>query len=380
MGILERALVISIRAVLQGDNSWVRRWKAPPGTTLERKGITEMAAAPDILFHRYFQQQPAYRRAIYRGKQELDAIEPPLQDLLRALQANLNEALRNERQDVPEHVPHPPFHMDFIDSDDANALAFTEGDYSFIGITVALIRRIWGICLPLVQAPDVGILLGLPLDTEERRTRLHALFFRLQLNFVTTHEYTHHVHGHTGESSLDSPFASEINSNDENCDMETQVFELDADTYGAYHVLANLYATERAYAAELLGFDGSAPDREDQKLFACFVLAAGSFLFVRRSTVLTPENIYRLCHPAQATRMDFIMRSAVGWCRIHRPALAAWMNPDIFGRIMNTVATVMPGADGGHGWAAQTRFLQTEVGDAYMKSLARDLEHYIQNL
>src|SRR5882724_2185367 len=49
---------------------------------------------------------------------------------------------------VPEHVPHPPFYMDFVDSEDANAMAFTEGDYSFIGITVALIDRIWGICLP----------------------------------------------------------------------------------------------------------------------------------------------------------------------------------------------------------------------------------------
>jgi hypothetical protein len=339
-----------------------------------------VAAAPDVLFHRYFQQLPAYRRAIYRGKQELDAIERPLQDLLRALQANLNEALQNERQDVPEHVAHPPFHMDFIDSDDANALAFTEGNYSFIGITVALVRRIWGICLPLVQASDIGILLGLQLDTEERRTRLHALLFRLQLNFVTTHEYTHHVHGHTGGSSLDSRFASEINSIEENCDMETQVFELDADAYGAYHVLANLYAAERAYAAELLGFDGRAPDREDQKLLGCFVLAVGIFLFVRPSTVLTPENIYTLCHPAQATRMDFIMRSAVSWCRIHRPALAEWMSPDVFDRIMSTVAAVMPGADGGQGWAAQTRFLQTDLGDAYMKALAVDLDNYIRNL
>jgi hypothetical protein len=67
--------------------------------------------------------------------------------------------------------------------------------------------------------------------------------------------------------------------------------------------------------------------------------------------------------------MDFIMRSAVGWCRIHRPALAEWMNPDVFERIMNTVATVMPGADGGQGWAAQTRFLQTDMGDAYIQNL-----------
>ena len=338
-----------------------------------------MAAAPDVLFHRYFQQLSPNRRAIYRGKLDLDVIEPPQRDLLRALQDNLNEALRNERQNVPEHVPHPPFYMDFIDSDDANAMAFTEGDYSFIGITVALIRRIWDICLPLVQAPEIGFLLNLPLDTEERRTSLHALLFRLQLNFVATHEYTHHVHGHTEGSTLDSRFANEIDAAEEG-DLEMQVFELDADTYGIYQVLANLYHAERAYAAELLGFNGADPDREDKKLFACFVIAVGSFLFVRRSTVLTPENIYTLSHPAQATRMDFIMRQAVSWCRIHRPTLAEWMTPETFDRIMSTVAVVMMPGDGGGGWAAQTTFLQTEVGDAYMQRLARDLASYIQNL
>src|SRR5881628_538520 len=41
---------------------------------------------------------PPYKKDIYRGKKDLDLIEQPLQDLLRAIQANLNEALRNERQ------------------------------------------------------------------------------------------------------------------------------------------------------------------------------------------------------------------------------------------------------------------------------------------
>ena len=38
-----------------------------------------MATAPDILFHRYFQQLPPYKREIYRGKKDLDLIEEPLQ-------------------------------------------------------------------------------------------------------------------------------------------------------------------------------------------------------------------------------------------------------------------------------------------------------------
>lgn len=339
-----------------------------------------MATAPDILFHRYFQQLPEYKREIYRGKKDLDLIEQPLQDLLRAIQTNLNDALKNERQGIPEHVPHPPFHMDFVDSDIANALAFTEGDYSFIGITVPLIHRIWEICRPMAQSAEIATLLGLQLDTAERQTRFHAVLFRMQLHFVTTHEYTHHVHGHTDDSTLDSRFADEIDSSAENCDIDEQVLEIDADAYGTFHVLSNLFADERAFAINALDLDSKPPARQDQTLLACFVLAVGTFLFVRPTKTLTPENIYTLCHPPQAARMDFIMRTAVNWCRQHRPALAEWMSPEAFDKIMSTLAYVTPGADAGQGWAAQTTFLQTKIGDAYLKTLAAKVEQYIQAL
>ncbi len=74
------------------------------------------------------------------------------------------------------------------------------------------------------------------------------------------------------------------------------------------------------------------------------------------------------------------MRSAVSWCRQHRPALAEWINPDIFDRILATLAYVTPGADGGEGWAAQTAFLKDEIGHAYMKNLAARLDEYIRAL
>ena len=95
---------------------------------------------------------------------------------MRAIQANLNEALGNERKDVPEHVPHSPFYVDFIDSDDANAMAFTEGDFSFIGITIALINRIWSISWPLAN-PPIATMLDLHLDTADRQGRFHVLLW-----------------------------------------------------------------------------------------------------------------------------------------------------------------------------------------------------------
>lgn len=41
---------------------------------------------------------------------------------------------------------------------------------------------------------------------------------------------------------------------------------------------------------------------------------------------------------------------------------------------------VTPGADARQGWAAQTTFLQTEIGDAYLKTLATNADQYIQTL
>ena len=177
------------------------------------------------------------------------------------------------------------------------------------------------------RSAEIATLLGFQLDTAEQQGRFHAVLLRMQLHFVTTHEYTHHVHGHTTDSTLDSRFANEIDSSAENCDIDTQVLEIDADAYGAYHVLSNLFADERAFAINLLDLDARSPVRQDQTLLAIFVLAVGTFLFVRPTKLLTPENIYTLCHPPQAARMDFIMRTAVNWCRQNRPAVADWMSP-----------------------------------------------------
>jgi hypothetical protein len=78
--------------------------------------------------------------------------------------------------------------------------------------------------------------------------------------------------------------------------------------------------------------------------------------------------------------MDLIMRSAVNWCRHNRPALVDWMSTEVFEKILSTLAYVTPGADGGQGWAAQTSFLQTEIGDTYMKTLTTKVDQYIQSL
>src|SRR5437016_2637653 len=100
-----------------------------------REIVGQMSIPPEVAFDRYVRDHTPYI-----GKKDLGRLtQPELGSLLSLIQEVLNEGLLNEKRDVPEHVDHPPFHLDYIDSDTANAHAFPHEDYSFIGITMGLI-------------------------------------------------------------------------------------------------------------------------------------------------------------------------------------------------------------------------------------------------
>ena len=75
-----------------------------------------MPLPPEVLFHRYFQELSPLWREKYRGKHDLERLEPPeLRPLLVAIQGALNDGL-NEEHAVREPVDCAPFHFDYIDS------------------------------------------------------------------------------------------------------------------------------------------------------------------------------------------------------------------------------------------------------------------------
>jgi hypothetical protein len=52
--------------------------------------------------------------------------------------------------------------------------------------TVALIHRIWQICLLMAQSAEIAPLLGLQLDAAAQQSRFHVVLSRMQFHFVTT--------------------------------------------------------------------------------------------------------------------------------------------------------------------------------------------------
>jgi hypothetical protein len=93
--------------------------------------------------------------------------DPVLRLWLSKIQGWFNESL-NQEQDIPDHVEHPPFHLDYIDDSGVpNAIAFRSDGYSFIGITMTLISTLWEVCIRLSRSDTIVALIGVGQPLEE---------------------------------------------------------------------------------------------------------------------------------------------------------------------------------------------------------------------
>jgi hypothetical protein len=346
-----------------------------------------MAVPPEVAFNRFLQEHFPYIPPVrpedpdprlYRGRHDLAGLPPSLQEQLRSIQETYNEALRNEKRGVPEHVAHPPFHIDFVDSDIQNALAFRDEENSFIGITVPLIYAISDVCLKLSKSETVVRSLGVRVSDEAYNELQTVLFYTLT-GFVVTHEWTHHVHGHVRLSGTETICPNEILDTGGNGSMEAQIKELAADGYAAYHILANLIDNRTRPMLALLKLDAASHSTQDGACFSLFVVAVAAYLFVRPAPDLNPIDIYHLTHPPQAVRMNYLMHEATGWCSHNRPELVAWMKTR-FQNLMKATAEAVLGESGTRVWANQTAFLRSEEGAKYIRALDEGLKLYKQSL
>jgi hypothetical protein len=247
------------------------------------------------------------------------------------IQRMLNEALSLEDKNVRQNVDHDPFHLDYIDSDHPNALAFAYLGYSFIGITIPLTTLPWNVCNHMSASMPLRTALGLDATSCDREM-LHVVLFRLTLNFVVSHEWAHHVRGHVARQSRQGIWVEEIRLRSATGSMETQSLEADADGYAAYFVLAHLIdnAEGRLHVVRLLNLENASRAFQDQILFSCFLAAFSGFVFVLPPTSLEKENLREMTHPPQAARHFFLMQHAAGWCAQNRPLLAMWMTAERF--------------------------------------------------
>jgi hypothetical protein len=342
-----------------------------------------MAVHPEILFDRYFQEKYPYKpplrpekdsdRRPYRGRHDLSGLPPMVQEQLRDIQAILNEALRNEKQGVLEHVDHPPFHVDYVDSSIPNALAFRYEGYSFIAITIPLIHSISEMCLRLSESPTVASLLGVR-SSDGKLDELNDVLFYILVAFIVLHEWAHHVHGHVPETV----FLNEILDSGCNGNMERQIEEIAADSYSVCRVLSFLINGDGRSWLTLLKLDAEQANVQDEVLFALVVVAVGAYLFFCPVPDLKRIDIYKIEHPPQVARMSFIIKEAFRWCEQMRPELEAWMR-ERFRNFMNAAVEATLKKSGAQVWEDQLVFFESEEGNKYVRALGEDFNAYRQS-
>jgi hypothetical protein len=162
--------------------------------------------------------------------------------------------------------------------------------------------------------------LGLPLTNN--RKSLHDALFLLLLNFVVTHEHSHHVHGHV-HGALVPNAVEEMAGGALSGSLRDQALEADADGYAAYFSLAFwlLNARGREAAFQLLQIEHLQPDLQDRVLFSCFLVAQAGFTFLREPETLDKDTAYQHTHPPQSVRLHLLTRFVMKWCSEFCPAL-----------------------------------------------------------
>lgn len=278
----------------------------------------------------------------------------------------LTEALNNEKKNVPGHVPHSPFQCVFSDSDEPQANAMLIEGVSVIWITTGMLGFVWTTCDLLSKSEHV-----IQLFNHAPTNQIHAALFQTQLSFILCHEYAHHVHGHLTQSS----FGLEAG------DIQTQIFEVDADCYAIYFVLAFLVkGGGRAGAIARLNCADADGDAQDEALIASFVLATGGFLYATPPVPLDTARIFQQRYPPLAARMNWITQSAIDWCDQNKPHLKERITLDKWKVLLFFAATAVAELNGGAHWGDQISFLTSEKGAEYVRMVMARFGEYKDSL
>lgn len=341
------------------------RWPNRP------KDATILAMVPpEVILDRFVRTQLCNEAGFsgYLGKLDLKTVESPsFRSFLYLFQDTMNEALRLEGVNASGSVEQPPFHFDYLDVSGGitNAHAFQHGGFAFIAVTLPMVELVWHLSLRLSRSPLVCRLLN-SLPTALEPDALQSLLFEIQLNFLVSHEYTHHVHRHCEESQAGlHGLWTEFLRDETGGTTHLQAQELDADAYATYLLLAHLLRGERRESAlallgraDALGLDG------DELLLTCFFLSVVAFFCAFWRGGVDMASIYQVRHPPPPIRIKYAIQVAEMWSGQNQSARRSWFVPARFQALFGAAADVI-GGTARQEWDAQMLFLRGADGSRY---------------
>jgi len=341
-------------------------------------------APPEVILDRFVRTQLRNEHGFsdYVGKLDIERVESPsFRSFLRLIQKTMNETLRLEGVNASGAVQHPPFHFDYLDVGVGikNAITFQHADFSFIVVTLPLVESVWHLSQRLSRSPIVAELLHLD-PVKVVPDALQGLLFTIQLAFLVSHEYTHHVHRHCVESQTGVIGLWTEFLHDATCgSMNSQAQELDADGYAAYLVLAHLLRGEMRPSAlaelgrsEVPGTDG------DELLLTCFFLGVLAFFCEFWHGDIDMASVYQFRHPPPPVRIKYMIQVAEMWCGQNGSVSQSWFSSARFQKLFRAAAEVTE-ENARQTWDAQMSFLRGADGVRYDQQLFERFEAVRQN-
>lgn len=335
---------------------------------MEKRYKISVDQYPDILFHRFFQssQISPKDRLLFKGKQNLDVLESSSRSLLIKIQDVLNDSLRDIVNTFAKGKCRK-FHFDYIeDTGIPNAMAFEYEGYAFIGITMNLIQKLWQNSNDLSQSKGAATILQNTISKQQQELILIELF-SIQISFIVLHEFAHHDLGHSALRNMASDFWNEIIPENENCTLENQAREINADAWATYLVLDHLMRSERRKNAliNLWYKNTKDSDSADVILLSLYMISITAFFLIREEGFCDEITVYKISHPPQAVRINEIMRNVQSWCQQNRPTLEKRLTLKRFQEVTFFVKNALNKS----GWKQQTTFLKTPNGGDYITQL-----------
>jgi hypothetical protein len=204
---------------------------------------------------------------------------------------------------------------------------------------------------------------------------LQGLLGQIQLNFLVSHEYAHHIHRHWVERQSGGIGVWTEFPHDATCgSINSQAQELDADGYAACLVLAHLLRGERRQSAlaelgraDMPGIDG------EMLLLTCFFLAVLAFFCAFWRGDIDMASVCQFTHPPPPVRIKYTIQVAKMWNGEIGSVPQSWFSPERLRELFRAVADVI-GGTARQTWDAQMSFLGSVEGVQYDRQLFERFE------
>jgi Peptidase family M48 len=346
--------------------------------------MTPSHDVPELLFDRHFRQNPSpSKRAMYIGRASaLGLGDALLESAVETARDEINRVFKVQAAAITTPRGPAKLHVDFLESREINAFAFSTDGWSFIAITTALLLRFTEISIRLWRLNLLEDILGLKLDSETRDA-LAAAFILVMLQFVSNHELGHFFHGHCEEGFSGfglAEFGVGSVSTDSSADthqLRLQAMEVEADGYAAHMMAENFFNGQIGSALHKRLGSNLAAEEFALNFFLC-VLGAVFYLWGNRTFAIAQVRSYR--HPPALMRINVFVADLRGWFSLNRPALEAETSLERFQLIMLAISQAAEGTINEELWQKQGEFLLSPAGKNYIDDLYAERERLRQEM